>query len=145
MRATTCSQITAPSGSPGTARSAAVAWSDSVVSIACSVTPPSCSIPEFEEPVEDAVDGLAGHVRLDDVAFGLHGGALLPAAVGHGVGADRPGGRVFGVGNREVGGRAGVILEGESGANDPVGIALLLALLATLITRPADAQEDGRE
>jgi len=38
---------------------------------------------------------------------------------------------VFSVlGNREVGGRAGVILEGESGANDPVGIALLLALLA---------------
>ena len=39
---------------------------------------------------------------------------------------------VFSVlGNREVGGRAGVILEGESGANDPVGIALLLALLST--------------
>jgi len=39
---------------------------------------------------------------------------------------------VFSVlGDREVGGRAGVILEGESGANDPVGIALLLALLAT--------------
>ncbi len=39
---------------------------------------------------------------------------------------------VFSVlGNREVGGRAGVILEGESGANDPVGISLLLALLAT--------------
>jgi cell volume regulation protein A len=38
---------------------------------------------------------------------------------------------VFSVlGNREVGGRAGVILEGESGANDPVGVALLLALLA---------------
>lgn len=37
---------------------------------------------------------------------------------------------VFSVlGNREVRGRAGVILEGESGANDPVGIALLLALL----------------
>jgi cell volume regulation protein A len=37
---------------------------------------------------------------------------------------------VFSVlGNREVRGRAGVILEGESGANDPVGISLLLALL----------------
>ncbi len=37
---------------------------------------------------------------------------------------------VFSVlGNREVRGRAGVILEGESGANDPVGIALLVALL----------------
>lgn len=37
---------------------------------------------------------------------------------------------VFSVlGNWEVEGRAGVILEGESGANDPVGIALLLSLL----------------
>jgi potassium/hydrogen antiporter len=47
---------------------------------------------------------------------------------------------VFSVlGNREVGGRAGVILEGESGANDPVGIALLLALLATGGALDADA------
>ncbi len=38
---------------------------------------------------------------------------------------------VFSVlGRREVGGRTGVMLEGESGANDPVGIALLVALLA---------------
>jgi len=38
---------------------------------------------------------------------------------------------VFSVlGNREIRGRTGVILEGESGANDPVGIALLLSLLA---------------
>jgi potassium/hydrogen antiporter len=38
---------------------------------------------------------------------------------------------VFSVlGRREVGGRSGVLLEGESGANDPVGIALLVALLA---------------
>ncbi|CAN5703993.1 cation:proton antiporter [soil metagenome] len=38
---------------------------------------------------------------------------------------------VFSVmGRREVVGRAGTILEGESGANDPVGIALMLALLA---------------
>ena len=37
---------------------------------------------------------------------------------------------VFSVlGRREVGGRSGVMLEGESGANDPVGIALLIALL----------------
>jgi potassium/hydrogen antiporter len=33
------------------------------------------------------------------------------------------------LGNREVGGRSGTILEGESGANDPVGIALMIALL----------------
>lgn len=37
---------------------------------------------------------------------------------------------VFSVlGRREITGRAGVLLQGESGANDPVGIALLLALL----------------
>lgn len=38
---------------------------------------------------------------------------------------------VFSVlGNREISGRSGTILEGESGANDPVGIALMSALLA---------------
>ena len=38
---------------------------------------------------------------------------------------------VFSVlGRREIAGRSGVLLEGESGANDPVGIALLVALLA---------------
>ncbi|GAB3971478.1 cation:proton antiporter [Actinoallomurus acanthiterrae] len=37
---------------------------------------------------------------------------------------------VFSVlGRREIIGRSGVLLEGESGANDPVGIALLVALL----------------
>jgi cell volume regulation protein A len=37
---------------------------------------------------------------------------------------------VFSVlGNREVSGRSGTILEGESGANDPVGIALMASLL----------------
>jgi cell volume regulation protein A len=33
------------------------------------------------------------------------------------------------LGNREVGGRSGTILEGESGANDPVGIALVIGIL----------------
>src|SRR5262249_51156882 len=38
---------------------------------------------------------------------------------------------VFSVlGNREVVGRSGTLLEGESGANDPVGIALMVAILA---------------
>ena len=38
---------------------------------------------------------------------------------------------VFSVlGQREVSGRSGTILEGESGANDPVGIALMLSLIA---------------
>lgn len=39
---------------------------------------------------------------------------------------------VFSVlGRREVTGRTGTVLEGESGANDPVGIALMLTLLGT--------------
>ena len=33
------------------------------------------------------------------------------------------------LGDREIGGRAGTILEGESGANDPVGIALMLGMI----------------
>jgi cell volume regulation protein A len=38
---------------------------------------------------------------------------------------------VFSVfGQREVSGRSGVILEGESGANDPVGIALMASLIS---------------
>jgi cell volume regulation protein A len=38
---------------------------------------------------------------------------------------------VFSVlGNSEITGRAGTIIEGESGANDPVGIALLLSLIS---------------
>ena len=39
---------------------------------------------------------------------------------------------VFSVlGRREIGGRSGTVLEGESGANDPVGIAAMAALVAT--------------
>ena len=50
---------------------------------------------------------------------------------------------VFSVlGNREVRGRAGVIIEGESGANDPVGIALLLGLLG--VGSALDAGAIGR-
>jgi cell volume regulation protein A len=38
---------------------------------------------------------------------------------------------VFSVlGRRQIGGRSGTILEGESGANDPVGIALMASLIA---------------
>lgn len=38
---------------------------------------------------------------------------------------------VFSVlGRREIGGRSGTVLEGESGANDPVGIALMTSLIA---------------
>ena len=32
-------------------------------------------------------------------------------------------------GNKQVGGRTGIILEGESGVNDPVGIAIMIGLL----------------
>ena len=37
-------------------------------------------------------------------------------------------------GRKEIAGRTGTILEGESGANDPVGIALMLA--AVSLARP---------
>src|SRR5205807_8371799 len=33
------------------------------------------------------------------------------------------------LGRRQIGGRMGTILEGESGANDPVGIALMIGML----------------
>ena len=51
---------------------------------------------------------------------------------------------VFAVlGRREVTGRSGVILEGESGANDPVGIALMVALLAAAGHSGLDALRIG--
>jgi cell volume regulation protein A len=54
----------------------------------------------------------------------------LALLVGTAVAATDPA-VVFSVfGRREIAGRTGVLLEGESGANDPVGIALLGSLLA---------------
>jgi potassium/hydrogen antiporter len=54
----------------------------------------------------------------------------LSLLVGTAVAATDPA-VVFSVfGRREIAGRTGVLLEGESGANDPVGIALLGALIA---------------
>src|ERR1043166_335414 len=45
-------------------------------------------------------------------------------------GAPTPPGVMFSVlGERDVAGRTGTILEGESGANDPVGIALMLGMI----------------
>jgi cell volume regulation protein A len=38
------------------------------------------------------------------------------------------------LGNREVGGRSGTILEGESGVNDPVGIALMIGMIELATT-----------
>jgi potassium/hydrogen antiporter len=66
---------------------------------------------------------LAAHYLLDFSweTAGLLGAALAPTdpAV------------VFSVlGQREISGRSGTILEGESGANDPVGIALMLAAVS---------------
>ena len=66
---------------------------------------------------------LAAHYLLDFSwqTAGLLGAALAPTdpAV------------MFSVfGGTEVGGRTGTILEGESGANDPVGIALMLAAVS---------------
>jgi cell volume regulation protein A len=58
-------------------------------------------------------------------SFGWHAALLIGTAV-----APTDPAVVFSVlGRREIGGRSGVLLEGESGANDPVGIALLVALL----------------
>jgi potassium/hydrogen antiporter len=58
--------------------------------------------------------------------FGWAAAALLGAAL-----APTDPAVMFSVlGQREVSGRSGTILEGESGANDPVAIALLLGLLA---------------
>ena len=69
-----------------------------------------------------ALLALAAHTLLDVswTVAGLLGAALAPTdpAVMFSV-----------LGNREVGGRTGTILEGESGANDPVGIALMIGMI----------------
>lgn len=65
---------------------------------------------------------------LAHVAFGLDW--YVAVLVGTAVAPTDPA-VVFSVlGQREVAGRSGTILEGESGANDPVGIALMASLLA---------------
>ena len=65
---------------------------------------------------------------LAHVLFGLDWRAAL--LVGTALAPTDPA-VVFSVlGRREVAGRSGTILEGEAGANDPVGIALLASLLA---------------
>lgn len=53
---------------------------------------------------------------------------------------------VFSVlGQREIAGRSGILLEGESGANDPVGIALMVALVAVAGETGAVAVRAGVE
>ena len=65
---------------------------------------------------------LAGRYLFD---FSWTGAGILGAAL-----APTDPAIMFSVlGSKEVGGRTGTILEGESGANDPVGIALMIGLL----------------
>ena len=59
------------------------------------------------------------------LGFGWTSAGLLGAAI-----APTDPAVMFSVlGDREIGGRTGTILEGESGANDPVGIALMLGMI----------------
>jgi cell volume regulation protein A len=74
--------------------------------------------------VTAAAAALVAHYLL---AFGWRSSLLIGTAL-----APTDPAVVFSVlGRRDVGGRSGTLLEGESGANDPVGIALLVALLAS--------------
>ncbi len=79
--------------------------------------------------------GVAG-TFLTTAAVALFAGTLLgfpwPAAILLGAAlAPTDPAVVFSVlGRREITGRSGAILEGESGANDPVGIAIMISLLA---------------
>ncbi len=60
-------------------------------------------------------------------AFGL--GWLTAGLLGAAVAPTDPAVMFSVLGDRQIHGRAGTILEGESGANDPVGIALMLGLI----------------
>jgi cell volume regulation protein A len=66
-------------------------------------------------------------------AFGL--GWITAGLLGAAIAPTDPAVMFSVLGDREVGGRTGTILEGESGANDPVGIALMLGLIE-LATSP---------
>jgi cell volume regulation protein A len=69
-----------------------------------------------------ALVALTGHYLFD---FSWTGAGILGAAL-----APTDPAVMFSVlGKREVGGRTGTILEGESGVNDPVGIALMLGMI----------------
>ena len=77
-----------------------------------------------------AVIAVAAHVLFDFswTVAGVLGAALAPTdpAVMFSV-----------LGHKEIGGRAGTILEGESGVNDPVGIALMIGMIE--LAQDADA------
>jgi len=70
-----------------------------------------------------------GGVRIAR-ARGVRSGLVCRGAAGHGGGADGPGSLVLRPGKRKIADRGDVILKGESGANDPVGIALMASLIA---------------
>jgi cell volume regulation protein A len=63
------------------------------------------------------------------VHFALDLGWLTSGLLGAAVAPTDPAVMFSVLGDREIGGRTGTILEGESGANDPVGIALMLGLI----------------
>lgn len=72
-----------------------------------------------------ATAGLMALAARSLFGFGWTSAGLLGAAL-----APTDPAVMFSVlGSREVGGRTGTILEGESGVNDPVGIALMLGLI----------------
>jgi cell volume regulation protein A len=60
-------------------------------------------------------------------ALGLHW--ILAGLLGSAVAPTDPAVMFSVLGDREIGGRTGTVLEGESGANDPVGIALMLGMI----------------
>ena len=85
-----------------------------------------------------ALMALAAHYLFD---FGWTVAWVLGAAV-----APTDPAVMFSVlGNREVGGRSGTILEGESGANDPVGITLVIGILAFATQEDASGWTIARE
>lgn len=49
------------------------------------------------------------------------------------------------LGNKEIGGRTGTILEGEAGVNDPVGIALMIGMLEFATSDEGSAWSVARE
>ena len=72
--------------------------------------------------------GTAGAIAL--AAHALFGFAWITAGIlGAALAPTDPAVMFSVLGKKEIGGRTGTILEGESGANDPVGIALMIGML----------------